>query len=103
MTNPCSLPRPSRLGGAEPGAEVDWRACSCVAKPGPQGPTGGAEVTVKATIGGHDVVGTWLGAGCSEGKAKEAARPVGCLRARQESEPAWYRWDRVQTDLEKPG
>ena len=30
----------------------------------------------------------WLGSGCSDGNAKEAARPVGRVRARQESEPA---------------
>ena len=33
----------------------------------------------------------WLGSGCSAGKAKEAARPVGCVRARQGAEPASYR------------
>ena len=31
---------------------------------------------------------TWLGAGCLDGSAKEAERPVGRVRARQESEPA---------------
>ena len=44
----------------------------------------------------------WLGAGCSEGKAKEAERPCRCVRAGQESEPAYDRCGRVQTDREKP-
>ena len=30
----------------------------------------------------------WLGAGCSDGKAKEAERSDGHVRARRESEPA---------------
>ena len=30
----------------------------------------------------------WLGAGYSDGSAKEAERPVRCVRAGQESEPA---------------
>ena len=33
----------------------------------------------------------WLGAGCSDGSAKEAERPVRGVRAGQESEPALYR------------
>ncbi len=33
----------------------------------------------------------WLGVGCSEGNAKEAERPVGCVRGRQESEPSYDR------------
>ena len=53
----------------------------------------------------------WLGAGCSEGKAQvlpafsgvKAERPCRCVRAGQESEPAYDRCGRVQTDREKPG
>jgi hypothetical protein len=41
-----------------------------------RGPAGRAEVTEKATAGDM----TWLGAGCPEGEAEEAGRPVGLGR-----------------------
>lgn len=59
----------ARRGGEQPAANgqpvgertrfggVSWRARDCMAKPGPEGLTGRAEVTVKATTGGHGVVG----------------------------------------------
>src|SRR5690625_1317063 len=59
----------ARRGGEQPAANgqpvgertrfggVSWRARDCMAKPGPKGLTGRAEVTVKATIRGHGVVG----------------------------------------------
>jgi RNA-directed DNA polymerase len=45
----------------------------------------------------------WLGSGCSDGNAKQAERPDRCVRAGQESEPAWYRGGSVQTDRERAG
>src|SRR5580658_8482721 len=44
------------------------------------------ETTAKTTLGPI----TWLGVGCSEGKAEEAERPVRRVRGGQESEPSLY-------------
>jgi len=42
----------------------------------------------------------WLGVGCSDGNAKEAERPAGCVRTRQESEPSY---DRCSASCERHG
>jgi hypothetical protein len=74
--------KPSRRRRA--GGDVRRRACSCVAKPGPKGPVGYAEVTDKAIFELHCVVGGGMfgrqGKGSGE-TCRACASPAG-VRAR---------------------